>query len=611
LLNHALFAGPAFAEETQKMNESTRRHIGAHGRIACFAMTAAVLLAACSGAPALPATPVGAEPATAVAAPKSTDAPAAVPTEAPVVPTAAPLIADTKPTVAPTAAPAGNEPKRGGVYRMLGEMDLATLDSAQAGNFEDWWSAGWLIYQPLYVINRQGRLEPAMAADFPTMSADGTVLTIPIRRGVKFHNGREMTPDDVKFTFDRDLQIGWCNNYLGGVLGVDDVIAKKTKDLSGVKVVGPDTIEITLKAPSSAFLLDLTSGCFGIVPKAEVEAAGADWGTKVVIGTGPFKLKEWKTGEVVKYERNPDFYKTGQPYLDGVEIYVNVQQAQGVLRWESKEAEFAYSVGSADLARIGGSERAADIRAQDGTFFTYLGINAAAKPFNDVRVRKAVAMALDKGTYATKAGFAEPANGYISKIMPQYDPNFKSYQYNVEEAKKLLAEAGVTLPIKTAFYSGATGKEVGELIQADLKAIGIEVELLVGDYGVVEERWKNGEMAFNAFGGAPGYPDAVGLVDRWKCANLAAGEKQKPEDPCDRRINDLIAEANKLALDDPNRTAAFQKMQDIYFNEMVVQVPLYFRKSLGIGQAWVKNETLHPVYLLPELHEVWIDESAK
>ncbi len=536
--------------------------------------------------------------------------PAQAPAQEPAAP-AAPAATEASVAEAPAApAPAGT-PKYGGTWRFAAEMDVATLDSAEAGNYEDWWSAGHLLYNQLFTVDRDGKLQPALASDWPKVSEDGKVLTIPLRPGVKFHNGREMTADDVKFTFERISTVGWCGAYMANIVGYEDIKSGKTQELSGVKVVDPLIIEVTLKQPNSTFLYELNNSCAGIVPKQEVIDAGADWGTKVVIGTGPFMFKEWKTGEKVTYVRNSDYWKKGLPYLDQVEIFLNVAAPTAFLRWESQEVEFTYSGTAADMARVlADSQLKERLLVRDGPNFAYFQINVNAKPFDDPNVRKAVLMVLDKRAYAQKNGpFSTPADSFYGPVMPQYDPNFKGVPYDVELAKKMMADAGYADGIKgVAIYSGGTGKDVGELVQADLKKIGIEAELLTGDFGVVKERWDAGEIIMRGFGGAPGFPDAAGLMDRWICPNFAAGETLAPGQWCDERINELYEKTKPMKLEDPERNRIFAEIMDIVVNQGLATANLWFNKTATLSQPYVKNLVASPVYLLPVLDEAWLDK---
>ena len=240
------------------------------------------------------------------------------------------------------------EPKTGGVYRMVSAYDMNTLDPAQAGNFEDWWSAGLVLfghlYQYDYQYDNEGNLFADVAADFPMISEDGLTYTIPIRQGVKFSNGRELVAEDVAYSLERVLTpdtLSWGPTGLYAIAGAEDFYGGEATSISGVNVIDDYTIEFTLTQPSYTFPSLLASSVYAIVPKQEVIDAGADWGTAVLIGSGPFMLTEFSPGEQVVYERNPYYYKEGLPYLDGVTIALNVPQSVAALRIENGEADFA------------------------------------------------------------------------------------------------------------------------------------------------------------------------------------------------------------------------------------------------------------------------------
>ena len=161
------------------------------------------------------------------------------------------------------------EPQPGGTYRLIGSGDIRSLDPPGAEGSEDWWSAGSLLYNRLYAYDPANTFFPDLAADMPSMSDDGLVYTIPLRKGVKFHNGREMVADDVAFSLAWQIWpevYSWGKSYMANVVGYDEVFDGKTKELSGVKVVDPYTIEISLKKPQAVFPPILSMTMNGISP---------------------------------------------------------------------------------------------------------------------------------------------------------------------------------------------------------------------------------------------------------------------------------------------------------------------------------------------------------
>jgi ABC-type transport system substrate-binding protein len=308
------------------------------------------------------------------------------------------------------------EPQRGGVYRLLGSGDVRSLDPGGAEGSEDWWSAGGLLYNRLYAYDPANEFYPDLAAELPRMSDDGLVYTIPLRQGVKFHNGREMVADDVAFSLAWQLWpevYSWGKTYMENVVGYDEVIAGETQELSGVKVIDDYTVEITLKRPQAVFppILSMTMNC--ITPKQEAIDAGAEWGKSIVIGTGPFKFVEWNQGQSVIYERHPEYYKEGLPYLDRVELYLNVEPSVQILRWENGEVEFIHTIPAAEVVNVLTDERFANTRRQAATPVTMrLFTDMRAEPFDNLQVRQAIAMAVDKEFFArSTGGLVDPLEG--------------------------------------------------------------------------------------------------------------------------------------------------------------------------------------------------------
>lgn len=521
------------------------------------------------------------------------------------------------------AAPAAaqGEPRAGGTYRVLTNEQIPSLDAALAYNYLDWWLSYQGIYNRLYRFDREGQLQPDLAEGMPRMSADGLSYAVTLRSGVTFHNGREVTADDVKFSFDRTVWPGLespGSSFLTNVAGYEEMAGRTVEPdtpydpsvtLTGVTVVDPRTVSFTLKQPQAVFAAILGVTTFGVAPKQEVIDAGRDWGTKVVVGTGPFRFVEWSQGERIVLERNPDYFRPDRPYLERVELALNVQGESGTLRWESGEAEMIPGASPADLARIR-SDPTLSARLREGPSMViyYLDFASNAAPFDTLQVRQAVAMAIDKATLAARSQNGVPIDGYLIPGYPQTDPAFASeYPYDPDRAKTLLQEAGVTEGAKTTFWSGGTTPQLGELIQADLTAVGFDPELLVlegSSLDVFEPRLKSGELSLRTWGYGPDYPDGSAFVS----TKLLCTPQSWPSAWCDQEITDLADQADALAIDDPQRTELLRRIQRIAVNERVYLVPLYARNALILSQDWVHGDEPDPLGLLPRLEEVWMDE---
>src|SRR5262245_29389910 len=219
------------------------------------------------------------------------------------------------------AAPlaSGETPKQGGAAVVTFNNDLTTLDPQVGYDWQNWSVIksifdGLMDYKP-----GTTELEPDLAESY-SVSDDGLTYTFKLRDGIKFHNGRPVTPADVKYSLERAVDPKTQSpggGYFSAIEGYDALAGGKANELSGVRIVDDKTVSFTLTRPDATFLHLMAINFAFIVPKEEVEKAGADWGKKPV-GTGAFKFVEWIPGQRIVLERNKDYYKAGVPYLDKV-----------------------------------------------------------------------------------------------------------------------------------------------------------------------------------------------------------------------------------------------------------------------------------------------------
>ena len=513
------------------------------------------------------------------------------------------------------AAQDAGEPRRGGTYRLLGSGDVRSLDPAGAEGSEDWWSAGGLLYNRLYAYDEQTQFVPDLAAELPTVSDDGLVYTIPLRQDVKFHNGRDMVADDVAFSLAWQLWpevYSWGKTYMENVVGYDEVIAGETQELSGVRVVDPATIEITLKTPQAVFPAILSMTMNGITPRQEAIDAGDAWGKSVVIGTGPFKFVEWNQGQNVIFERHSEYHRAGLPYLDRVELSLNVEPSVQMLRWESGEAEFIHTIPAAELPSVLSDERFAETRRTVPTpVTTRLFMDTRTEPFSDLRVRQAVATAIDREFFArSTGGLIDPLEGVYVPIMLQFDPEFRSaYPYDPEAAQTLIDDAGYGDGITGIKLFGPTDYEAQlQGLQADLAAIGIEVEVIPGTWADWRDRIRSGEVQMALYGWSASFPDAYDYASGWmSCASIETGYNDGGY--CNERIDELIAAAEAMPQEAPERIAAYREIEELAINTDAAMIGMGNEKAVGLSRAGVHDDPLNGLIGgWPFLEKAWIEE---
>ena len=249
----------------------------------------------------------------------------------------------------------------------------------------------------------------------------------------------------------------------------------------GMTVIDPYTLKIELSRPDATFLHVMAINFAFAVPEEEVEKYGQDFG-KHPVGTGAFKMKEWKLGQNVVYERNPDYYKTGLPRLDKIVFEVGQEPTVALLRLQRGEVDIlGDGIPPARFLQVKNDPQNADLIIEGGQLHTgYVSMNVRIKPFDNKKVRQAVNMAINKERICKIINNrAVPANQPLPPAMPGYDKEYKGYAFDPAKAKALMAEAGLPDGFTTELYANNTdpNPRIAQAIQRDLAEIGITAEI--------------------------------------------------------------------------------------------------------------------------------------
>lgn len=447
------------------------------GRVVCLL---GLVAAACAPGAAAPAAPPQA-PAPA-AAPTSTPRPAppATPTVSLVVATPTPAPRASAPTPAPTT---GAQVQSGGVLTIGHFLTPPHLDVHQSGTAATLWPVG-PAYSGLLQFDPHKNIEIAPdLAERWDVSADAKTFTFFLRKGVKWHDGKPFTADDVVFTFNR------MKNPPKDTVSPRGSLFDNVRQ---IEKVDDTTVRFTLGQPQASFMPVIAQGWMVVMPKHVIEAKG-DMKNDVV-GTGPFKLKRYQSGIALELEKNPDYFLKGFPYLDGVTNYI-------IADWNTRFAALRgkrilmTNPGTAgvttDMRLILEKEAPDKINTYVHTHlgFIYFVMDVTKKPFDDVRVRKAVHLAVDRksaiDTLQQGAGLpgammppgtlgALPADE-ISKLPGYRQPK----DQDIADAKKLMADAGYPDGVDTTLLNlaGPTFAARGVFMADQLKKIGIRARV--------------------------------------------------------------------------------------------------------------------------------------
>ncbi|MBC7223007.1 MAG: hypothetical protein H5T59_01810, partial [Anaerolineae bacterium] len=298
------------------------------------------------------------------------------------------------------------------------------------------------LFDTLVYRDHDNTYKPFLAEEWE-FSEDGKEVTFRLREGVRFHDGTPMDAEAVAFTFRRFQEKGAANPLATGV-----------QDIASVEAVDEYTVRFVLKAPSPTFLGTLSLPYAGIISPAAVETYGEDFGLHPV-GTGPFRLKAWEAGTSIVLERNPDYAwgppvveNRGAPYLDEVRFLFIPDAATQLAALEAGEVDILFVNNPAHVEKLRANP---DVNLNEVTLnsLIYLGFHCAKPPFDDVRVRQALAHAVDKEEILKVAlgGVGQVAFAPLAPTLPGFDPSLKAYElgYDPERSKSLLEEAGFVL----------------------------------------------------------------------------------------------------------------------------------------------------------------------
>ena len=440
--------------------------------------------------------------------------------------------------------------------------DVSTLDPAIGYDWQNWSIIkslfdGLMDYKP-----GTTELVPDLAESYE-ITNDGKTFTFKLRPGVKFTNGREVTAEDVKYSIDR-VRDPATQSPGAGFFGSIDTIT----------VVDPMTIKFDLVRPDATFLHVMAINFAHVVPKEEVEKYGADFGHHPV-GSGAFKMTDWTLGQRLVLEKNPDYWHKGVPNFDKVTFEFGQEPSVALLRLQKGEVDvLGDGIPPAQFLEVKEDPQYAGQIVEGGQLHTgYVTMNVKTKPFDDVRVRRAVNMAINKDRIVRIINNrAVPANQPLPPSMPGYIKDYKGYAYDPEGAKKLLAEAGLADGFSTELYVYNTdpNPRIAQAIQQDLAAIGIKAEIkslaqaaviAAGGDGSAPMIWSGG-MAWIA-----DFPDPSNFYGPiLGCGGAVAGGWNWSW-YCNEDLDKLAAEAD--AITDPAKAAERNQLwSDIYAKVM-------------------------------------------
>lgn len=446
----------------------------------------------------------------------------------------------------------------------------------------------------------------SIAEDY-AISDDGLTYTFKLKKGVKFHNGRELKAADVKYSFERPVDPKSASvavNMFDGVSGVEAFKKGEATEISGIVVKGDYELEIKLDQPKATFLMDISNPAAGIVPKEEVEKLGPDFGQKPV-GSGPFTFESWSKDDKIVLKAFTD-YHAGRPYLDEVVFRIMKEE-------QTRDAEFqsgtldAMTIGEALYKRYSADpERKKGLVEVPELFTRAIHFNTTAAPFDNVKVRQAINYAIDKGPIVEKVlnNKAFVATGVLQSSSPGFNPNLKGYEYNVEKAKALLKEAGYENGFEFEVLVTSTTAKWMEAMNTYLNDIGINGKINQMEGSTLLGRARSGDYQAVIFS-TGGDVDPVSFLGRFHSKNhgSAGNVTLYSNAEVDRLLDEAAASG-----DQAERIKLAQQAEEI----IVSEAPWFifnYNKAVMIAQPWVHGLQPVPTDIdFQDLSKVWVSK---
>ena len=436
------------------------------------------------------------------------------------------------------------------------------------------------VYDTIVQFERGStKVVPALAESW-SISPDGLQYTFKLRKGVKWHSSKTYKPtrdfnaDDVLFSIDRQwkednpyFKVTSSNHSYFNDMGMP-------KLLKSVEKVDDYTVRFTLSAPEAPFLANLAMQ-FASIQSREYADALLKAGTpekidQDPIGTGAFQLQQYQKDALIRFKAFPQYW-AGQAKLDTLIFSITPDASVRWAKLQKGECQVMPYPNPADLDAMR-KDPNVTVMEQPGLNIGYLAYNTQKKPFDDVRVRKALNMAMDKKAIvdAVYLSTGVPATNPIPPTQWSYNESIKDDPFDPAAAKKLLAEAGYpdglstdiwAMPVQRPYNPNA--KRIAELMQADLAKIGVKAEIKSFEWGEYRKRMQNGEHGTGMLGwtGDNGDPDNF-------LANLLGCESAKSNGSnvakfCNQDFEALIQKA-KTSTDVAERTKLYEQAQVIF-----------------------------------------------
>jgi ABC-type transport system substrate-binding protein len=463
--------------------------------------------------------------------------------------------------------------------------DPRSLDPALSTDVPTGRAVGYL-FDGLTRFSPDARVEPALAERWD-VTPDGITYTFHLHRGVTFTDGAPVTARTVASSWQRALDPATKSGaaqFLFPIKGAREFNAGKATTVSGVVARDDSTLVVTLAEPLAIFIKMLAMPVASVVPAQ----TPPDFGEHPV-GTGPWKLVEWKHDDYLLFAKNPSYY-AGPPKTDSLRARIIAEPSTAVAEYESGNVDILQIPAREARDWLEDESREPMLMSTPALELVYIGINTTRGPLVDARVRQAINYAIDTDRIIERlvSGRGTHAAGVIPPALGGYDSTRKPYKYDPAKAKQLLAAAGHPNGIDIELWSSTVPLylTIAQTVQAYLNAVGIRVKLVQREAAAARGAARKGQTDMIIKDWYADYPDAEDfLYPLLASVNRGAGGNVSfYSNP----TFDSVVTASRRELNEAKRNALYRQADSIAFDDAPMLF-LYFYDELYAVQPWVKH----------------------
>lgn len=489
------------------------------------------------------------------------------------------------------SSPRAQSVSKGGTLTAAIFADPLSFDPHITGNIQGR-AATRAIHDTLFRVDQQGRLAPGLVESWER--PDEKTFVLKLREGLKFHDGTALDAGAVKFNIDRIRDPNTKSIRSGEINALDTVT-----------ILDARTIKLALKYPFAAFLFPFTdvTGCIGS-PTA-FQKHGLDYSPKAS-GAGPFKLVEYQKDSRTVLERNPDYWDKGKPHIDRLVLRPIPTDSTRLAELRAGGVQLAEALPLQDIARLRqGNELV--VSEKVGFRWEYFGFNLRQQHIGrSQKFRQAFQYAIDREGLHRAAYFGTGAIGYdgILPGSPFHDPKYAPYKHDMDKAKKLLDEAGLSGPLSLVgpLQPDPVKQRAAQIFQATAAKLGVKIEIQQVDSAGYRDSLQGGVMPIDLQGWWGYRPDP----DQYLAILLHSTGSYAKFHGYNNPEMDKLIDAQRRAASEAERKALFRKISDL-MNEDAVYVPWHYSSDFKGLSPKVKG-FVHPQDGIVNFHELSLDK---